>query len=192
MGCKDKVLEEVNRDWVNLKLCRNLPNTFDPKLERSLSDNQVKEWWANNYVKMLKHTMQLHEGEIAMMGGSWNGARGSPPTELVESSAKLQHIQFSFEQAGWMNGGALQPAVGGEALRNRVFAFAEQEDEDADYYVREGPCISLPMLFLAGMRKFSAFDLYSYYDSLELIAVKRPHPESSGSKQSRVARHKRH
>ena len=72
------------------------------------------------------------------MGGSWNGARGSPPTELVESSAKLQHIQFSLEKAGWKNGGALQPAVGGEARTNRVFAFAKKKDEDADYYVREG------------------------------------------------------
>ena len=158
--------------------------------ERSLSDNQVKEWWANNYVEMLKHTMPLHEGEIAMMGGSWNGARGSPPTELVESSAKLQHIQFSLEKAGWKNGGALQPAVGGEALRNRVFAFAEQEDEDADYYVREGNFINLPMLFLAGLREFSAFDLHKYYSSLELIAVKRPHPESRGSKHNRAAKRK--
>ena len=113
------------------------------------------------------------------MGGSWRGAVGNPPSD------KLQHIQFSWDKAGWKDGGALQPAVGGEARTNRVFAFAKKEDE-------EGNCINLPMLFLAGLREFSSFDLYKYYSSLELIAVKRPHPKSRGSKQSRAAKRKSH
>ena len=184
--CKDWVLDEVKQNRFHLELCRALPNTFDDTPEGQLTDQQVRERWQNKPEKALKHIMQWHEGEIALVGGSWRGAVGNPPSD------KLQHIQFSWDKASWKDGGALQPAVGGEARTNRVFKFAEKEDEDADYYVREGNCINLPMLFLAGMREFSAFDLYSYYNSLELIAVKRPHPESSGSKQSRAARHKSH
>ena len=163
-----------------------MPNTFSDKPKYQLTDQQMRQWWENDPEYLLKHIMQRHEGEIALVGGSWRGAVGNPPSD------KLQHIQFSWDKAGWKDGGALQPAVGGKARTHRVFSFATKEDEDADYYVREGPCISLPMLFSAGMREFSAFDLYSYYNSLELIAVKRPHPESSGSKQSRAARHKSH
>jgi hypothetical protein len=132
--------------------------------------------WQSDAATLFWHLFKKHEGEIAEVYGEWSEPKtGQPLAALVES---FDDPQFVLE---WCRGQASDlrvgpwPAFGGVG-GNRVVTVTVRTIDGIDvptYRTREAWVVTLPRLFLHLGHCYSAQELYRFYSSLELLAVKR-------------------
>ena len=162
--------------------------------------------WGGDSTALIKHLFKKHEGEIAEVRGEWMPWYGEPP-----SSGPMFHPQFATSEPQWVQLSAMwngdvkskgkrkgsQSADGDTSNRgkgsksadgdmsNLVISFRENVPPGYDFAFRKASVVTLPALMLHLSDRFCAADLYAFYCSCRLLAIRRQH--SWGSAVRRAA-----
>ena len=169
-------------------LLTSLPDTDGVGDEISQHDFQTR--WQRDSLELLKHLFRKHEGEIFELSGEWMDFHpaigGSLPECLFHEQFAKTHEQWqllshfrkqkSEERKGKGKGkGNKGKGKQPEAVIGATRILQPPKWQGLPWQLREAVVITMPGLFYSLRDKFSACDLYRFWNNGELLAIKRAH-----------------
>ena len=193
-----------SHEWNDLRIGESLPDTsiLGARLSRAAWLDRWEYYRHNNgrvvqgqerYTNYFKHLFTKHMGEVAMVKPDERYLSQSP---MVSRNghwpATFFHPQFAIkaeDRARWAN--RRQSAAGdfvtaAEAAKVGSTTFMDFTADGQEATFKVATVLSLPELFLWGAKRFTALELYFYYNNCLKVVKKRPHAWSSQEKRDAV------
>ena len=194
------------RYWV---FWQSLPNTN--KQGEAITAEEFHQQWVLKPVgptdeprkDLIHHLLSNHAGELVQVGeGEWKVYNGPVPPALFLPQYSIDEEQYHMVNGkggskggkkGWRHKGKGVGAKGGQAsasgddtqftgwvgFENRIVI----RSSDQQYAVWQGPLITLPRLFHALGKAFTAAELYEFWCHCKLRVLHRPHAWGSELRQ---------
>ena len=131
----------------------------------------IRDRWHSNAEDVLKHLWKSTEGEVAELRGTWEPRHGQWPTEGDE----FYHQQFALDEQQWKSKGSGKSADGDWSNRAISFRPSDVGALGHRYAYRRAMVITFPVLMEKLGDKYTARELWAFYKSLCLLAVRRKH-----------------
>ena len=166
---------EIERALANgslRKLVQVLPDTDD--IGQPMAAQTFRSRWQGSAKEVLKHLWKQTEGELAELDGRWQPCWGDPPQDGVF----FAH-QFAIDGTQWANKGrGMFKSADGDystrAISFRPSLFSWPAD-GGTYAFRRAWVVTWPKLMFTLGNDFTAAELWAFYKSLPLLAVRRQH-----------------
>ena len=169
------------------KLVKVLPDTDD--IGQPMAAQTFRSRWQGSAKEVLKHLWKQTEGEVAELDGGWQPCWGDRPEDGVFFAQ-----QFSLDATQWVNKGKgmFKSADGDYSTRAISFRPGDYPAKGRyTYAFRRAWVITWPKLMFKLGDDFTAAELWGYYKSLPLLAVRRQHSWASELRQAAARyRHK--